>query len=336
MPTVMLTTRCPNRCPWCFARSKMEWYRSNGILEMSWEAFLRVVDFHEASGVKQMKLLGGDPLLHSRILDILDLLQSRNFSVQVFTSAVIPDSLVDRIREKQYAALQFGVNSTLYFQYRASRRAKVDYFLQNIGYATGISYTLHNADLTEGAPLFILDRLAMIRKFGLNRHLSLQVAVPSEGNAEYIAFDRYRQLFRRLRGYFDILGRHGITYGIDCHCVPLCMIRETPDMGLSLRTSCQSFPIDIGPDLSVWPCFPLSELAVGLDRFRNLSETQDYFRQESSRKTLRFDESCEECPEREGNRCSAGCLGFQLLRSACKQSPPRLQDNLRTGTVLAF
>jgi len=292
----------------------MQWYRSKGILEMSWEAFLRVADFHEASGGKHMMLLGGEPLLHSRILDILDLLRSRNFSMQVFTSAVLPASLVDRIREKQYAGLEFGVNSTPYFQYGASRRAKVDYFLQNSGCPVGISYTLHEADLVEGPPLFILDRIAMICKFGLKRHLTLQVAAPAEGNTDYIPFDRYRQLIGRLKLCVHILGRQGISCRIDCHSIPLCAIREAPDTGLSLQTSCQFFPVDIGPDLFVWPCFPLSELAVSLDRFRNLSETQDYFRQESRRRTLRFDESCGDCPERDDKRCSGGCLGFQLLR----------------------
>jgi MoaA/NifB/PqqE/SkfB family radical SAM enzyme len=281
---------------------------------MSWNDFLQVVDFYEASGVKHMYLVGGDPLLHSRILDILALLQSKNFSVQVGTSAVIPASLVDRIRERQYAGLKFGVNSTLYFHYGASRRAKVDYFLRNIDYPLGISYTLHAADLVEGPPLFILDRIAMICKFGLKRHLTIQVAAPAESNADYIPFDRYRQLIGRLKLCRDILGRQGISCAIDCHSIPLCVIREAPDTGLPLRTSCEFFPVDIGPDLSVWPCFPLSELAVSLDRFRNLSEAQDYFMQESRRRTLCFDESCDGCPEREDQRCSGGCLGFQLLR----------------------
>jgi hypothetical protein len=50
MPTVMLTTHCPNRCDWCFARPRMEDYLSRGIREMSWEDFLAVVDFYERMG----------------------------------------------------------------------------------------------------------------------------------------------------------------------------------------------------------------------------------------------------------------------------------------------
>ncbi len=79
MPTVMLTTHCPNACPWCFARPKMEEYQARGIREMSWDDFVIVVDFYERSGLRQMILLGGEPGLHSRFTDILHLLGRKKF-----------------------------------------------------------------------------------------------------------------------------------------------------------------------------------------------------------------------------------------------------------------
>jgi hypothetical protein len=41
VPTVMLTTTCPNECPWCFARAKMDRYTAAGITEMAWKDFLQ-------------------------------------------------------------------------------------------------------------------------------------------------------------------------------------------------------------------------------------------------------------------------------------------------------
>jgi MoaA/NifB/PqqE/SkfB family radical SAM enzyme len=105
MPTVMLTTHCPNACPWCFARPKKEEYRARGIREMSWDDFVAVVDFYERSGLRKMILLGGEPGLHSRFMDILHLLSGRKFLIQVGTTGILPESLVDGIVEAGFQEL---------------------------------------------------------------------------------------------------------------------------------------------------------------------------------------------------------------------------------------
>ena len=103
MPTVMLTTTCPNECPWCFARPKMDAYTAKGVTEMSWDDFLQVVDFYERSGMRQMNLLGGEPTRHSRLIDILAFLESKQFSVQITTNGIMPPSLVDVLKERRLA-----------------------------------------------------------------------------------------------------------------------------------------------------------------------------------------------------------------------------------------
>jgi len=50
----------------------MEAYRERGVFEMGWDDFVAVVDFHEKSGLKYIKLLGGDPMRHSRVPFFLD------------------------------------------------------------------------------------------------------------------------------------------------------------------------------------------------------------------------------------------------------------------------
>src|SRR5512137_1287718 len=127
MPTVMLTATCPNECPWCFARPKMDRYAASGITEMAWEDFLRVVDFYERSGIRHMALLGGEPTRHSRLLDILAFLESRQFSIQVGTNGIMPPSIVDALRERHFSHLFFFLNSTSYFDYDVDRKSQVDY-----------------------------------------------------------------------------------------------------------------------------------------------------------------------------------------------------------------
>ena len=46
-----------------------------------------VVDFYERSGLRHMCLLGGEPCLHSRFIDILHFLERKKFAVLVGTTA---------------------------------------------------------------------------------------------------------------------------------------------------------------------------------------------------------------------------------------------------------
>jgi len=99
-------------------------YTASGITEMSWDDFLIVVDFYERSGMRHMALLGGEPTRHSRLLDILACLESRNFSIQVGTNGVVPSFLVGALKERHFSRLFFFLNSTS-TSIRPDRRSQV-------------------------------------------------------------------------------------------------------------------------------------------------------------------------------------------------------------------
>jgi hypothetical protein len=53
MPSLILTTRCPNTCARCFARAKMQCYRSRGIFEFGWDNFTKTADATENAWVSK-------------------------------------------------------------------------------------------------------------------------------------------------------------------------------------------------------------------------------------------------------------------------------------------
>jgi MoaA/NifB/PqqE/SkfB family radical SAM enzyme len=314
MPTVMLTTHCPNACEWCFARPKMEEYRAQGIREMSWDDFTVVVDFYERSGLRHMILLGGDPALHSRFLDILRHLRERSFSALVVSTGILPDPLVCRIADEHLPNIKFAVNSTSYFLYGESKKEQINHFLRRMGRVTSLGYTITERDAVEKKIEPILDRIAMIMKFGLIRHLQFQLAVPGERNRLFVPFDRYRDAADLLVSWFRLLRRNGISCGIDCHCMPACALpKDTVETGI-FSTACNHFMIDIGPDLEVWPCFPLSGRTDRLTRFKDLDEINKHFGDVLHPLQSVYDEHCGDCAERAAGSCHGGCRGFQHLR----------------------
>jgi radical SAM protein with 4Fe4S-binding SPASM domain len=314
MPTVMLTTHCPNACPWCFARPKMEEYRARGIREMSWDDFVAVVDFYEQSGLRQMILLGGEPGLHSRFMDILHLLSGRKFLIQVGTTGILPESLVDRIVEAGFQELIFSLNSTSYFEYGKDQRKQVDHFLYRLGRRVALSYTITERDLVRTGIEPILDRIAMIMKFNLIQHLQLQIAVPAERNRLFIPFDRYRDLAELVRGWFAVLAKNRIHRRLDCHCMPACAIPDDLRNSGMFTTRCDRFMIDIGPGRDVWPCFPLSQQGAKLEEFSTLDDIYRHFSLMNDPQGLRYDEQCQDCSDRAAGSCHGGCRGFQHLR----------------------
>lgn len=314
MPTVMLTAKCVNSCEWCFARAKMGEYRSRGISEMGLGDFTSVVDFYAASGVGNMILLGGEPLLHSRFIDILETLGARGFSVSVSTTGVCPKTLVDRIAAVRFPAVKFLLNSTSYFHYSLPKRQQVDYFLRKIGHPVVLGYTITERDLDQRNPYSVVDRLGLIMKFSLVSHLQFQIAVPGKENSLYIPVNRYPELMDLLRSWFRILRQNRVSYGVDCHSIPRCAVPEEAEDAGMFRSTCDRFMIDIGPGLEAWPCFPLSDHAVALNRFRDFDEVHSYFRRKMQDTAPRCEGGCTGCTERKKSACDGGCLGFQNLR----------------------
>lgn len=310
----MLTTRCPNSCEWCFARAKMGEYRARGIEEMSWEDFLAVVSYYEQAGLNHMILLGGEPTLHTRFEDILVFLESRNFSSLVVTNGICDKELVDALAQKKIPRTSFSVNTTAYFRYPAETRERVDYFLRSINHPVMLAYTLTAKDV-EGKSIHpLLDRIGMIMKFGLVRHIQFQIAVPGQQNSSFVPFGDCGNAIRLLDSWFKILRKNGISAALDCQCIPKCLIKDIGEIGFEVRSQCSGFMIDIGPALEVWPCFPLSGQSLPLKRFRNFDEIKTFFSKINAQDNLYYDESCSECSERARGACDAGCRGFQILR----------------------
>ncbi|HTZ40889.1 MAG TPA: radical SAM protein [Syntrophales bacterium] len=323
MPTVMLTAKCVNSCPWCFARAKMAEYHSRGIAEMHFADFESVVKFYESSGLSRMILLGGEPLLHTRFMDILELLRSRSFSVHVSTTGICSKALLDQIAAMKFPDLTFGLNSTSHFHYPVPKRRRVEDFLRRVGHRVMLGYTITESDIDRGDCYPIVDRLMLIMKYSLRPLIQFQIAVPADGVSRYIPLNRYAELMDLLDVWFRVLLQNGVSYGIDCHSIPRCAMPVTAADSRKFRSTCDHFMVDIGPGLEAWPCFPLSKFKTDLLSFGNLFRLQTYFQEQVRAQGLSCQACCVTCVEKVERRCSGGCLGFHTLPGMCDGENPR-------------
>jgi hypothetical protein len=115
----------------------------------------------------------------------------------------------------------------------------------------------------------------------------------------------------------------GITIQFD-NAVPLCMFTDEQAGWLLLHgvldpkrnARCEPI-IDIGPDLTIWSCFCLSQIANRkLTEFATLSDARDYYLDVWSlyQDSIFPMEKCYPCPYRQKWGCQGGCLSYAIAR----------------------
>lgn len=317
MANVLLTETCVRSCPYCFAKQ----YMSDADVKdsLSWDHLIYIADFLQSSGIQHISLLGGEPLLHPNVAEFIQYLNCRGFMITVFTSGIMPDSKFDDFCRKVTSIpnlnFSFVCNVNEPRLSPKSELSKVERFFSVFGSRCSLSFNIYRLD-------FDMDfTVNYIVKHGLNRHVRLGLAHPIPGQKnKFISPSDFGQVRDRLMFFFERFFDFGIDPGFDCG-FPMCMFNDE-DLGKIYkytggRFSFQCGPaIDIGTDLSVWSCFPLSDFhkksLYDFTSFQELisfySEKMNAVREEVAGLYLK----CDDCAFRKRNICSGGCLAHVL------------------------
>jgi hypothetical protein len=332
MPNLLLTHKCLRSCPYCFAQSHRG-EKDEGFPEfLCWEDLIYLADLQAAEGKLNISLLGGEPTLHPDFMDFLFYLFDRSFMVTVFTSGMLSDTL----RRDLKASLRSIDREQLHFVCNindpdfspAPEQVIVKAFLEDLGEFVVPGFTIYRSD-------FSLDFIfQLINRHGLRRDLRLGLSHPIVGikNA-FIEKDAIKGIAKRLSSYFPLLERLHIKPGLDCG-FPLCSFSDA-DLGWLSKFSSQppgflcNPVLDIGPDMSVWSCFPLSgHYRRTAYEFNTFDEMYRYFA--SKHEAIRAEaggiyEECDDCVLRKDNRCAGGCIAH-LLSIFTQEAPVRLSE----------
>ncbi|GEM_PF-1374866 len=309
---ILLTDKCSNDCPYCFAKEKLE--ADSRLNQMPLANFHTVLEFLRKSKVRHVKLLGGEPMLHSDISRIIATAASdENFdSITVFTGGIFDQSLVDLLIHEK---INVVINSNHPDDYKGN---KWDIFMRNLyrlvslGADVTIGYNIYRPDFDYG---FILELLEYYRI----KNLRWTIAVPmgSYGN-RHVPLDGYKKMGERITEFLLTFADLGVQSRLDCF-LPLCTFSDG-DYGKLIKI----FPsmakgglcrpaIDVGPDLSVWRCFSVSNYQNALlSDFPDLRALSSFFMSTFDHyKWHVYPEKCEECRYRAARICQSSCLSFK-------------------------
>lgn len=280
MANILLTTRCNRSCPYCFA--ELEMARPSPETFISRENLVYIADLMEASGQKYVSLLGGEPTLHPQCVDIILYLLGRGFNVTVFTNGVLSPACLDEFRRRLTLfgpdRLSFfcNINDPIQTPATAAQERQIEGFLSVMGPWTSPSFNIYRLDFT-------LDFLfGHIERFGMKRYIRIGIAHPIPGRqTRFIRPDDIRGVVERLYSYRSLFDSLRVSPGLDCG-FPLCKFTDEEIgwlNGFEWPPGFQCGPgPDIGPDLSVYHCLPLSGYKRrSLAEFGSIKEMKEYY-----------------------------------------------------------
>jgi radical SAM protein with 4Fe4S-binding SPASM domain len=318
MPNLLLTRKCVRRCPYCFAAQYMSESTSDVL---GWNDFIYVLDFYERNGHRMVSMLGGEPTTHPHATQLMDYALQRGFDVRVFTSGIVPGPTRERIAELlqthgQKRRFMFIVNVNAPSETPESEcKAQVE-FLKLVKKRASLSFNIYQPNFDLGFAFEYIADYALMPSLRLG--LAHPVASATEGNA-HLAPSDYRAVADRLASFFPSFDERNVVPDFDCG-FPICMFSDER-LGALVRLRAKfnwtCAPIfDIGPDLDIWPCFPLSGMrSRSLYDYDTIHQVRDdMLREVRARRGGRkgvFPE-CHTCAMPRRRLCGGGCVAYSI------------------------
>lgn len=155
MPIVEITSKCNLSCPVCIADAGGDW-------EMTLEEFCKLMDglIRTERQIDILNLSGGEPLLHSHLLDIVDhaLARPEIVRVSISTNGLVlleqPQLIRELHRRNVVVAFQFdGFDDKIYEALRGRKllkqKSEILDLLASVGIATSLTVTAANGINTD-------------------------------------------------------------------------------------------------------------------------------------------------------------------------------------------
>ena len=92
MANLIITNFCNAGCAFCFASESRSRSLQEGRLQMDEEEVRSWMDFNLRAGIRDLRLLGGEPTLHPKFPDFVKMGRDAGCSITVFSNGIMPDA----------------------------------------------------------------------------------------------------------------------------------------------------------------------------------------------------------------------------------------------------
>ncbi len=317
MVNLMLTYHCNMNCDFCFAKGQNKLFPQ----EMSIENLNKVLNWFEKGEAgrqlpqqrrKKISLLGGEPTLHSKFLEIIDLLRQRGFKTTIFSNGIFPSEYIKHLDHNVINGFVINYNPEKHYTKENYKRVHENLrLLSEQKYPIKLSY---NISPTNYDPGYIFKAC---KEYNINV-LRFCIASPNIDQSNVFAeYKDYRKLIKKMIEFVKEAKKKKIKLTFDC-CMPWCLL--TKEELLIIKKYSQIFkgtcdpPADINPDLSVYYCLPQSWVKVkNVTDFGSVDDMLKYFKEHTNKIRWEYDTfiECKDCIYKKRKMCQGGCLAMK-------------------------
>ncbi len=260
---VCVTYRCNLSCQACYVKGLL---REVGTADMSVEDFDRLTDHALGLGWRKVRFLGGEPTIHPRFPEMLDICYRKRIDVSMPTNNLFPREVGERL-DPLYIR-DFAINYSAYLggtpEQKRRFRANLD-LLRERGVPFSFSYILkadgHDdglaelyRDLAEYMPLYI--------------RVSLELPAFSDEKFRFSLGEAGKTIFKRVHDMLVTCAKLYVPFYI-YRPMPLCLFSNGQEKRLThysryvFYTRCPltfaarhgyGILATVNPDLSLFPC----------------------------------------------------------------------------------
>jgi organic radical activating enzyme len=313
-PRIRLTNYCNRRCPYCFADDFLSGKTNENHIKL--EEIKLILDMCKESNIDNVAWQGGEPMIHTQIIDIIEMHKKANMSVNIFTNGMFSSEVVPYLKDLDFYML-INLNSPDTY----NSEEEYNQILNNIdemkklglGNRISLGYNFYGDNPDYG---FFID---VLKKFKI-RSVRIDMVRPSisDKNTHY-QFKNISNVFPKLRQMMDKCVETGAYFShFDCP-FPLCELNDE-----DLIYAWRHFPkpeslgrcythIDIQSGLRISSCFCSYEFKdITINDFESLSECRSFIKyfEDKLKWNTNVKEECNECSLKNASICQGGCLGY--------------------------
>ncbi|MDA3894331.1 MAG: radical SAM protein [Salinivirgaceae bacterium] len=310
MANLSLTDKCNKQCTYCFAGSGNN--NTNNAF-MTIDLFQTALNYLKRSGIKQVRLLGGEPTLHPNFVNFVDIALENNFEIMLFTNGLINAKTLKYLHELPLGKLKVLMNTIHPNEKNNSGQKQQEKTMKLLGkkLIVGVNIFNESQDL-----LYLLD---YIQKYQLKNEIRLGIAHPILGKQNaYLHPKQYKTIGEKVLALKIKVMKYNTSLTFDCGFVP-CMF--APEYHNILRNElkntgkCCEPILDLMPNGKFISCYPLSNFhSMNIKEQSTSNEIKQVFnKQLEPYKLSGIFPYCKTC-SLFNNACNGGCISYRIQR----------------------
>lgn len=259
MPNILLTYRCNQECPYCFAKKKKE------NEDMSIENLRFVLDFFKKNNEMDARLLGGEPTCHPEFRKIINMLLQQKFRIRIFTNGLFSESILNFLKSKgKSITYDFNINEMPFYDKAKWEKIKRNVRNLNHGQLFVITFNIFRTS-------FIYKHLEEIIASNPIDALQIRITNPILNQSNiFLSQDKYKLAIRKIGNMlkyldsmrtikpFTVVFGCGFSRTEGNEIKKIKIGRSVEKIEIKYGCLGNSGKFDIAPDLTVFRCLPLS------------------------------------------------------------------------------